>query len=254
MTSPITRSESSAMTGPAGDRASCAGQRAGPRPLADAAEAALVAAARGGDEPAVRELIRRLNPRLFRVARGIVDSDAEAEDVLQETYLTGFTRLDQFRGASAFATWMTRIAINAARMRRRSARVEESYDTVTEDSPDSAAVLRFPGAAPDRPDVQLGRAQLRAMLEAAVAALPPDLRLPFLLREVDGMSVSSIAAELSLNPITVKTRLFRARRRLRLATEAQVRGGFDAIFPFDGARCANMAERVVAALKARGRL
>lgn len=236
------------------DPARAAARQRKHRPMDAIAEGTLVAGARDGDEQAVRELIRRLNPRLFRVARGIVDSDAEAEDVVQETYLKGFTRLDQFRGAAAFATWMTRIAINVARMRRRRARGEESYDTVTEEHRHGAAILRFPGAAPERPDVLLGRAQLRALLEAAVAELPPDLRLPFILRETEGMSVRDIAAALSLNPITVKTRLFRARRQLRQAAEAQVRGGFDAIFPFDGARCAGMADRVVSALRAQRRI
>ena len=63
------------------------------------------------------------------------------------------------------------------------------------------------------------------------------------------MSILAIACDLSLNPITVKTRLFRARRRLRSALEKRIQGGFDAIFPFDGARCADMADRVVAELK-----
>lgn len=90
------------------------------------------------------------------------------------------------------------------------------------------------------------------MIEAAVGKLPPDLRLVFLLREGEGMSVLAIARDLSLNPITVKTRLFRARRRLRAALEARMRGGFEAIFPFDGARCARMADWVVAVLKTNG--
>jgi RNA polymerase sigma-70 factor (ECF subfamily) len=73
-------------------------------------EAGLVALARNGGEAAVRELIRRLNPRLFRVARGILDTDAEAEDAVQDTYLAAFTRLDQFRGDARFSTWITRDA------------------------------------------------------------------------------------------------------------------------------------------------
>ena len=217
-----------------------------------AAEADLVADARSGSEAAVRELIRRLNPRLFRVARGIVRSDAEAEEVVQETYLAAFTRLDQFGGASAFSTWITRIAINTALMRNRRARPEEDYDTVTE--PDTSQVLAFPGQRPELPDVALARAQIRSLLEQAVADLPTDLRLPFVLHHAESMSVLAIARDLSLNPITVKTRLFRARRSLRQALERRVHGGFEAIFPFDGARCRDMAERVVTGLQARGAL
>lgn len=225
----------------------------------DTSDADLVAGARTGAattrrEAAVRELVRRLNPRLFRVARGIVESDAEAEEVVQEAYLAAFGKLDQFRGEAAFSTWITRIAINAARMHQRRARPQESYDTVTEDTADPANILSFPGSEPERPEAAIGRAQMRALMERAVAALPSDMRLPFLLHEVEGVSIRQIAADLSINPITVKTRLFRARRRLRAALEAELRGGFNAVFPFDGARCADMADRVVAALRETGRL
>jgi RNA polymerase sigma-70 factor (ECF subfamily) len=217
-------------------------------PGPNAPEAELVTSAKGGDEAAVRELIRRMNPRLFRIARGIVASDADAEEVVQETYLKAFTKLDSFRAEARFSTWITRIVINTARMHLRRVRPQEEYDTVTEDQKASDSILAFPGQQPNRPEAALGRAQVRAFLESAVAHLPPDLRLPFLMREAENMSILAIARDLSLNPITVKTRLFRARRRLRIALEERIQGGFDAIFPFDGARCADMADRVVAEL------
>lgn len=221
-------------------------------PLGEATpEAALVTAARDGDEVAVRELIRRMNPRLFRIARGIVESDAEAEDVVQETYLKAFTQLDKFRAEARFSTWITRIAINTARMQIRRARPQEEYNTVAEDENPTSSILAFPGQNSDRPEALLGRSQLRVLLEDAVADLPTDLRLPFLMREAESMSVLAIAKDLSLNPITVKTRLFRARRRLRGAIQDRIHGGFDAIFPFDGARCVGMADRVVAGLAER---
>ena len=217
-----------------------------------ATDADLVADARSGSEAAVRELIRRLNPRLFRTARGIVPSDAEAEEVVQDTYLAAFTRLEQFSGASAFSTWITRIAINTALMRNRRTRPEEGYDTVTE--PDTPQILAFPGQRSELPDVALARSQVRNLLEQSVANLPSDLRLPFLLHHAEAMTIREIAHDLSLNPLTVKTRLFRARLRLRQTLEQHVHGGFDAIFPFDGARCSGMADRVIAGLQARGAL
>ncbi len=213
-------------------------------------ESELVSAAREGSELAVRELVRRLNPRLFRVARGIVDSDAEAEEALQEAYLSAFSKLEGFREHASFSTWITRIVINTARMQRRRARTAEEYDTVDETS--SLRVITFPGQHSELPDAMLGRAQLRDFLETAVSELPPNLRLPFLLREAEDMSILAIASELQINPITVKTRLFRARRRLRTTIEHQVRGGFEAIFPFGGKHCANMTDRVVAQLRATG--
>src|SRR5699024_8879983 len=133
--------------------------------LAGAAEADLVRAARARDEAAVRELIRRLNPRLFRVARGLAASDAEAEEIVQETYLVAFTRLDTFREEARFSTWVTRIALNAAKMRGRRARVHEEYDTVTEANAPEDTVLAFPGGSTGQPDAVLGQHQVRELLE-----------------------------------------------------------------------------------------
>lgn len=215
-------------------------------------EGDLLAAAVARSEAAIRELIRRNNPRLFRIARGIVSTDAEAEDVVQETYLSAFRHLGGFRGSSTFTTWITRIAINNALMHRRRKRAEEEYDTVIEN--DVSSVLPFPGQVPESAESQLGRNQFRRLLEEMVDGLPAELRLVFVLSETEGMTNKSIARDLELNPITVKTRLFRARRWLREDMERRVKGGFDAIFPFDGARCANMAERVVLDLKKQGDL
>lgn len=215
-------------------------------------EADLIEAAVGRSEAAVRELIRRNNPRLFRVARGIVSTDTEAEDVVQETYLAAFRRLDSFRGGSAFSTWITRIAINNALMHQRRKRPEQEYDTVTES--EAPSVLPFPGQSPETAESHLGRNQLRRILEEVVDGLPHELRLVFVLSETEGMTNREIARDLELSPITVKTRLFRARRWIRTDLEHRVKGGFDAIFPFDGARCANMAERVVQILTEQGHL
>jgi RNA polymerase sigma-70 factor, ECF subfamily len=211
------------------------------------AEAELVALAKQRDEPAIRELVRRLNPRLFRVARGLVDTDAEAEDVVQDAYLAAFTHLDGFRGEARFATWMTRIVLNAASAHRRRSRPHEEYDTVAEERIDNPDVVAFP-TRPQGPEAALGRSQVRGLLEDAIGGLPPDLRLVFLLREAEGLSILAIARDLNLNPVTVKTRLFRARRRLRALLEERLRGGFDSVFPFDGVRCAGMADRVIGCL------
>lgn len=214
-------------------------------------EADLIAAARTEDEAAIRELIRRLNPRLFRTARGIVCSDAEAEEVVQEAYLAAFTGLDRFDGRARFSTWITRIAINAALMRTRRRRPEEEFDTVTEEN--NGNILQFV-AGSDTPEANFGRTEMSGILERVVAGLAPDLRLPFLLHEVEGMKIRDIARDLSLNPITVRTRLFRARRQLRAALEEKLHGGFSSIFPFDGARCAHMADTVIARLVSKGEL
>ncbi len=216
-------------------------------PVSEWSQSALVEQARNRQEFAIRELVRRLNVRLFRVARGIVNTDADAEEVVQETYLTAFTRLDEFRGDARFSTWITRIAVNTARMRLRGAGSRtQPFDTVQEPPPMKERVVNFPGVDDqESPYDRAGREQFRQMLESAVTNLPPELRIVFLLREGEGQSILGIARDLSLNPVTVKTRLFRARRRLRKQLEDRLQGGFDMIFPFAGRRCARMADRVV---------
>ncbi|MBB1499646.1 RNA polymerase sigma factor [Paracoccus sp. MC1862] len=214
-------------------------------------EAALVAAARLHDEAAVRELIRRLNGRLFRIARGLMPSDAEAEEVVQDAWLAAFTHLDGFRDAARFSTWITRITLNCAAMRLRKQQARQEYDTVNEPVVRSAEVLLFPGTDPQPIEAILGRMQTRALIEAAVGELPPDLRLVFLMHEAVGLSLGDIARDLSLPLGTVKTRLMRARHRLRRIIADRIKGGFETIFPFAGDRCAHMADRVVAMLKAR---
>jgi len=211
----------------------------------DTPESELVELARNGHEVAIREVIRRMNPRLFRIARGIVDNDAVAEEVVQEAYLIAFTRINEFRGESRLATWITRITLNAARMRLRKIRPAQEYDSINESQNPEVSVVAFPGVQIPSPEVEQGRAQFRILIEAAVTELPSTLRVPFVLREVEGMTVAAIAEDLGISVITVKTRLFRARRQLRNLLEAKIKGGFDSIFPFDGLRCAGMADSVV---------
>jgi RNA polymerase sigma-70 factor (ECF subfamily) len=217
-------------------------------------ETALVAAARQRNEAAVRELIRRLNGRLFRIARGLMPSDAEAEEVVQDAYLAAFTHLDDFREAARFSTWITRIALNCAAMRLRKQHAQQEYDTVEEPALHGAEVVLFPGAETEPTDAALGRMQTRSLIEAAVGELPSDLRLVFLMHEASGLSLHDIARDLSLPLGTVKTRLMRARHRLRRIITDRIRGGFETIFPFDGKRCVGMADRVAALLKARPHL
>ena len=215
----------------------------------DRSDAALVALAREKDEPAVRELVRRCNKRLFRVARGILHDDAEAEDTVQAAYVAGFTKLASFRGEASFLTWITRITMNEAYARlRKQAPVVDLAEYRKDVERGMADTMRPP---PTTPEADLGRAELRAFLERAIDALPEPLRLTYILRDVQEMSTREVARLLDVNAITVKTRLYRARRRLREEVQQNLSSDFSGLFPFDGARCAAMAERVIRALSTR---
>lgn len=216
-------------------------------------EAELVDLARQGGENAIRTLIERNNQRLFRAARSVLHNDGEAEDVVQETYVKAFTALASFRGEASFSTWLTRIALNEAvsRLRRRKKNSQlEALDQAV--SADAGLVSLFPlSLVPLPADTEAARSEMRQMLETAIDGLPEGFRTVFVLRDVEGLSTEETAAHLTLKPETVKTRLHRARRMLRAMLEEQMRGSFAELYPFDGARCANIAERVIAALRTR---
>jgi RNA polymerase sigma-70 factor (ECF subfamily) len=208
-------------------------------------EPQLVGLARTGDRQAFRAIMTRCNQRLFRVARAVVRDEAEAEDVLQEAYLRAFAAIATFRGEAGIATWLTRIVLNEAhgRLRRRKATVD--LDQV-EAAQETAQVLNFPGMArSDDPEADAARAQIRRILERAVDALPEPFRLVFILREIEDLSVEETASHLNLKVETVKTRLHRARRRLREALDAQLADVMVGAYPFLGARCERISEAVL---------
>jgi RNA polymerase sigma-70 factor (ECF subfamily) len=205
----------------------------------------LVELARGRDEAAVRALTQRYNRRLFRVARSILRDDAEAEDVVQETYVRAMTGLEHFRGDASFGTWITRIAMNEAlgRLRRRRPTVDwESYGK----NRMPAEIINFPlSAASSDPERTMAQSEIRAVLEHAIDELPDSFRAVFVARVVEGMSVEETADLFGLQSETVKTRLHRARNLLRDALDKRLGPALTSTFPFDGARCERMTDNVV---------
>jgi RNA polymerase sigma-70 factor (ECF subfamily) len=205
----------------------------------------LVHLARARDEAAVRTITARYNRRLFRIARSILRDDAEAEDVVQETYVRAFTGLDMFRGDAAFGTWITRIAMNEAlgRLRRRRPTVE--WDTYGANR-HQAQIINFPAsAASSDPEQEMAQGEIRAVLEHAIDQLPDAFRVVFVARIVEGMSIEESADLFGLRPETVKTRLHRARQLLRIELDKQLGPALTSSFPFDGQRCERLTEAVV---------
>ncbi|MBD8064960.1 RNA polymerase sigma factor [Devosia sp. PTR5] len=210
---------------------------------------ALVDLARHRVEAAVRTLIQRHNQRLFRTARAILRSDSEAEDVVQASYVKAFTHLDGFRGDAAFSTWITRIALNEALGRARTRRPTVGVEHIELQQEQAGGEIIFLSAAAADPEQEMARHEIRGLLEGAIDELPDAYRLVLVLRDVEGLSVEETAVQLAIKPDTVRSRLFRARRLLRIAIEQQAKGSFAALFPFDGARCVSMADRVIEALR-----
>jgi RNA polymerase sigma-70 factor (ECF subfamily) len=209
------------------------------------ADAELVARARGRDEAAIRAILQQNNRRLFRLARGILRNDSEAEDVVQETYARAFTHLDSFRGDSSLATWLGRIAINEAlgRLRRQRPGVElSSLPPGTLE----AQIIQFPlSASLDDPEKSMAQRQIQHVVEHAIDELPEAFRLVFITRVIEGMNVEETAEILGLKPETVKTRLHRARTMLRDNVEKKIGPVVLEAFPFAGKRCERLTEAVL---------
>ncbi len=167
--------------------------------LEGASDNALVALAREGEEAAIRSIIKRHNQRLFRVARAIVGDDAEAEDVVQASYISAFTHLGDFREEAQLSTWLSRIAANEAISRLRRRRPTTELEQVDIEGATSAQIIQFPMLQPQaNPESEMGRQEVREFLEQAVDHLPPHFRAVFVLRDVEGLSVEETASYLSI--------------------------------------------------------
>ena len=213
------------------------------------ADMALVERARAREAGACRLLIKTYNQRLYRLARSIVRSDGEAEDVLQEAYMRAFTHLDGFRGDSALATWLSRIVINEAlgrmRKRRRTAAVE-APESCGENRPGGASIIPFPlGSSEADPERTMAQRQILHLVERATDDLPDIYRTVFVARVIEGLSMEETAELLGIKPETVKTRLFRARRLVREQIEKEVGPVLMDAFPFAGRRCDRVTKAVM---------
>ena len=215
------------------------------------AEAELVERALLKDEAAIRTIIQQHNRRLFRLARSMVRDDGDAEDVLQEAYLRAFSTLSSFRGDSSLATWLTRIVTNEAlqRLRRHVEPPLDAAQIAAQSASDNVVSFPLSSSRPMDPERIMAQRELTRLVEREIDKLPIDFRTVLVARVVEGMSIEETAEALGILPETVKTRLHRARRLLRRALVEQIDPQFADAFPFDGKRCARLADAVVERLK-----
>jgi RNA polymerase sigma-70 factor (ECF subfamily) len=211
------------------------------------ADATLAARAADGDDAAFERIMRRHNRLLFRTARSILKSDAEAEDALQEAYLRAWRAIGSFRSDARLSTWLVRIVINEAlgRRRRGGAAVLAFDATIDLDEMPMEDVVE--GNPDHRPDRAAMRSEVRQLMETCIDALPEAFRTVFMLRAVQELSVEEVATALGLPESTVRTRFFRARGLLREGLARDIDLAIGDAFSFDGARC----DRIVAAVLAR---
>ncbi|KQZ79072.1 RNA polymerase subunit sigma [Mesorhizobium sp. Root157] len=208
----------------------------------------LVERAQARDATAFRTIMKTHNQRLYRLARGIVRNDSEAEDIVQEGYVRAFSHLDGFRGDSSLATWLSRIVINEAlgrmRKKRRSIEVPESSYPQAE-----ANIIQFPiNVSNDDPERTMAQRQILQLVERATDNLPDVYRTVFVARVIEGLNIDETSELLGVKPETVKTRLHRARQLVRKELDAQIGPVLLDAFPFAGRRCERLTVAVLGRL------
>jgi RNA polymerase sigma-70 factor (ECF subfamily) len=222
-----------------------------PNPAAD--DAQIVRRIVAGDHDAFELLMRRHNRRLYRLARATLRNDAEAEDALQDAYLNAYKAIAQFRGDARLLTWLSRLVLNEcfARMRRDARRqnVLPMLDDCPDDEQMSTAVDPMNIHDCSAPDQAAARAEIRALLERKLDALPTGFRTVFVLRSVEEMSVEETAQCLDIPEATVRSRHFRAKVLLREAIADEIGKIGPEIFEFGGTHCDGVVAAVLARLR-----
>ena len=202
----------------------------------------IVARVRGGEAALFEILMRRHNQRLFRIVRAITRDDAEAEDAVQQAYISAYKNLNQFANACLFSTWLTRIAINEGlrRTRRRLHLAEIALNDAEDVTREVVVDLN--------PEEQASAREITALVEAEVNRLPMNYRLVFVMREVQQMTTAETASCLDLTEEAVRVRLHRAKGLLREAIMRSIDSSAPQAFGFLGARCDRLVQRVMGAL------
>jgi|SRR5271157_3367863 len=186
----------------------------GPEFLNAEDEAGLVADAKHGSSAAIEQLVGRYEDRLFRLAQNITSNHEDAEEVVQNTFVKAFRNLAAFRGDSRFYTWLVRIAMNEAMMKIRGRRYTVLSIDQTKDSDDHNIIGKLEDWGPN-PEERYSQEELRRILDETINELDPGHRIVFHLYHVEELSTVEIARTLGLSLPAVKSRLARARLRLR---------------------------------------
>ncbi len=177
-------------------------------------EAELIQRAKEGNQAALTTIVKEYSDRLYTLLFRLLRTQEEAEDALQETFITMVEKLDTFRGHSGIYTWLYRIATNIALMRLRSGQKSKRLtidESIVSENVHDGNVTPFP----EQPDRMLHNKELKEVLDKAVENLPPPYRAVFILRDIEQLSVRESARILKISEDNVKTRLRRARIFLR---------------------------------------
>lgn len=184
------------------------------RDLSHLSDVTLVERTKERDPLAFRELLGRHEATLLRLAQRLVRNDNDAQEILQEVFLTTWQKLGAFEDRAQVGSWLYRVTVNASLMHLRLRKRRISAVSFEGDEPRNGSYAHTQGPSP-RPDQEFESQELRRVLQDAIARLPPILRSVLVIRDVQGCSTREAGQMLGLTDVAVKTRLFRARRALR---------------------------------------
>jgi RNA polymerase sigma-70 factor, ECF subfamily len=213
---------------------------------ADLADEEIIARVLDGDIEAYAGIMRHHNQRMFRVARSIVKDDAEAMDVVQESFITAFERLGDLKNTAALSTWIARIVRNTALMKLRKSRRMQYMD-----EPDFENVLSMTDnkPRPELPEAALANKELRELLVTCIDELPDAFREVFMLRAIEQCSVDETAAIVDIETGTVKSRFHRARQLLQSRIMEHCDAAGVTVHEFAGHRCDTIVRNVMQTIR-----
>jgi RNA polymerase sigma-70 factor (ECF subfamily) len=197
------------------------------------------------DASAFRAIMQKHNRRLYRIARTILRNDADAEDALQDAYVSAFANLASYRGESTLATWLSRIVMNEALGRLRQKRPIVDLAALEHERSEAEIIQFSQSTLNDDPERTMAQRQILQLVEQATDNLPEAFRLVFVTRLIEGMSVGETSELLGIKPETIKTQLHRARQLVRDQLEEEIGPVLMDAFPFAGRRCARTTEAVM---------
>jgi len=191
----------------------------------DGSDETLVTALKAGDEAAYGELITTHGGRMLAAIRRILPNADDAQDALQEAFLSAFKAVERFEGQSRLSTWLHRIAVNSALMRLRSLkrRREQSVESMQPGFTDGGHFLEPPAPWSDSAEATVQREEMRTIVHEAIAGLPETHRNALLLRDIQGLSNEDVARELGVTVNAAKIRVHRARLALRGVLDPHLR-------------------------------
>ncbi len=184
--------------------------------MSEKEDSGFLVALQSGDRQAFAKLVEDTSTQIYRTARQILGDEQDAEDVLQETYMKALKALPTFEGRSSISTWLHRIAVNEALMmiRKRKTPMVSVDDNMPFDSDEESSGMEIVDFC-CLPEKELLTSESRQFMDQAIQRLPETLKTVFVLRDLEGLSIQETVDVMQITENNVKTRLLRARLRLR---------------------------------------